>query len=361
MLIRRQWDRGTSARRMTRHLRPSIGIGAAVLLTVGLSSCSSSGVASQTTQASGTSTSSPAPSTLTLTPPATLQTLVSQASSIKVLPAKTTPTLAGDLNSNWGQPMAISAGCAGYFPVTTLPIDKCTFGDPNGKHTIVILGDSHATMWLPALDLIGRKMNLKVIDLWKSNCPSVTGQFTPWITSQDVPYPQCTQFKQWAIKEINTLDPSIVILSNLDGDGNQPHTAPISASAWQAGIEQTLNSIQSPNTKKFVLGQTPNLANDVGGGATCLAAHESDVQYCSEPVAVAMAKQLPDADKNAAESSGGQFIDVVPWMCSSVCTAIVGTSLVYVDIGHITAPMAELTAGAFEAALDSAIVGAAAN
>jgi SGNH domain (fused to AT3 domains) len=296
------------------------------------------------------------------TSPAQLQILVNQAVSISQLPSSTSPPIADVQTSDWGQPMAVAAGCSGaIIAETTLPVGKCTFGDTKGKHTIVIFGDSHATMWLPAFNAIGQKLHLRVIDLWKSNCAAVVGSFTPWINYEDVQYPQCTKFKRWAIKEINSLDPSIVVLSDQDGDGDKPGEKTISPAAWQAGIAKTLDLITSPGTKKVVLGDVPYLYNDSGGATDCLAAHESNVQGCSEPVSEATYSPYNGADKEGAAIGGAQYIDVAPWMCSNTCTAIVGHDLVYVDTGHLTGPMTLLMSGALETSLSIDVIGATAH
>lgn len=47
----------------------------------------------------------------------------------------------------------------------------CSFGDLKSKKSIILVGSSHATQWLPALDEIGKRNNFKVINMTKSSCP----------------------------------------------------------------------------------------------------------------------------------------------------------------------------------------------
>ena len=47
----------------------------------------------------------------------------------------------------------------------------CTFGAVKSHHTIIVLGDSHAMSWMPALDAYGKAAGYKVVTLYKARCP----------------------------------------------------------------------------------------------------------------------------------------------------------------------------------------------
>jgi hypothetical protein len=292
--------------------------------------------------------------------PTRLHSLLEEAAAITSLPANTVPSISSAATAT-GQFVAVGAGCTGYANLTSSPIRKCTFGDKSAKHTIVLLGDSHATMWLPAFNLIGKERHFRIIDLWKASCGAVTLPFVPYLYSSRSSFPQCTQFLKWAIGEVNSLDPSLVVISEQDGDGSPPPGTTggiVSASAWESGLAKTLGSIVSPNTQKFVLGDVDYLTQDSGGGPACLAAHESSIQRCSEPVAEATSSRYSGSDQAATSQAGAHYVDVIPWLCSKVCSAIVQKTLVFADPGHLTTQMTELVAGALEGAL-SASLGAA--
>ena len=48
----------------------------------------------------------------------------------------------------------------------------CVSDDPAGKRLMVVYGDSHALMWLPAFLCIARSRGWKLVVLGKSACPS---------------------------------------------------------------------------------------------------------------------------------------------------------------------------------------------
>ena len=47
----------------------------------------------------------------------------------------------------------------------------CIFGDVTASTTVVLMGDSHAEHWLPAMDRIGRERHWKVYAMVKPACP----------------------------------------------------------------------------------------------------------------------------------------------------------------------------------------------
>ena len=52
-------------------------------------------------------------------------------------------------------------------------IRPCRFGDRKGDMTIVLFGDSHATQWLPALSMTGKREGWRIVLITKTACPSV--------------------------------------------------------------------------------------------------------------------------------------------------------------------------------------------
>ena len=53
-------------------------------------------------------------------------------------------------------------------------LDSCVFGDKKSAKKLFVMGDSHAQMWIPALNRIGIAYKLKVIVLYLARCPAAT-------------------------------------------------------------------------------------------------------------------------------------------------------------------------------------------
>ena len=46
---------------------------------------------------------------------------------------------------------------------------------------------------------------------------------------------------------------------------------------------------------------------------------------------------MNSAEKEAAAQSGAQYLNMMPWFCSTTCTDIIDNIVVYKDDDHITA------------------------
>jgi hypothetical protein len=276
------------------------------------------------------------------------------------VPSKLSPSLQ-NVSTGDGFSMVGSRGCEPSYAQTSIKISNCIFGDAKGKHTLLILGDSHAAMWLPALNLIGDRLKWRIIDLDKVNCGAA--DITYYLHQEGRAYTECNAWHQWAFTEINKLDPSVVVLTSLLDPYIAPPGSNFGPSAWTVGLEKSLNLITSNGTKKVVLGDIPYLVpagqpQDAYSNTTpadCVAAHEQDLSRCSLPEQVAVFTAYHQAEQTAASASGATYINVIPWFCSSVCTPIIHNLVVYENTQHITGPYAEWLSGVLQGALSAAM------
>ena len=105
----------------------------------------------------------------TAVPTSNVLRMVAAAARITTLPKDLTPPLA-DAARDGGELLAkTQTGCNANSQPVTVP--ACIWGDRAGSRTLVLLGDSHARMWLPAFDAIGKRLHWKVVLLAKSSCP----------------------------------------------------------------------------------------------------------------------------------------------------------------------------------------------
>ncbi len=71
------------------------------------------------------------------------------------------------------QSLNTGVACNVYHPTTYGPSDPtnyCEVGDPTSLHRIAVLGDSHASHWINALDSIGRKNKINFLILSSGEC-----------------------------------------------------------------------------------------------------------------------------------------------------------------------------------------------
>ncbi len=253
--------------------------------------------------------------------------MVRKATGISTLPNDLDPSLAA-MPLDWGGP---AKAC---FPATgqsTIP--ACAFGDRKATRSMVLYGDSHAAMWFKAVNLIANVAHWKLYILGKGNCPADTLAFEnpPGFGSSGSRYSACAAWHTFALDRINRVHPDLVIITQevRDGPGGRVYTP----RQWQRGLEATIRQIHLPASRVVVLGNIPVLPREP---ALCLSQNSTNVQACSGPV-TSFWQQRDQAEEAAAVHEGAHYVDVIPWFCSTTCTAVIGKYDVYFDEYHVAA------------------------
>ena len=284
-------------------------------------------------------------------PVAVVLAMVAAAPSITSLPPDLEPALEDarwDLGwlAEWAKPCRID-------PDVSLTSPECVYGDPDGASTMFLVGDSHAGQWLEAFDEVSKRMNWRLVVLGKAGCPAASVTFMRAYSGGPQklvgPPPDCGPWREDAIARINESKPGLVVFTSCNGCDYMVDSSgePISREAWAAGLRETLNQIESPNTKVVILGDNPRWQ----GQLDCLARNPSDVQACSTTLAAATQVTYNDVERRVADEAGIPFIDVTSWFCGEVCTAVVGNKVVYTNDYHVTAAYARSLSGALETVL----------
>jgi peptidoglycan/LPS O-acetylase OafA/YrhL len=246
--------------------------------------------------------------------------LVAASTEIQRLPAHLTPSLQA-ASQDFGAPPGLCTPAVG-----AASVPSCSFGDPNGRHTMVLYGDSHALMWFTAMDDIAIQAHWRLVILGKGYC--MANKYPAAATA----YPllrKCSHWQEFATQRIKQLDPDLVVVTQ--EYQNSIDKVPYTPAQWQQGLETTLNEIAGPHTKFVVLGNIPQADPDP---PNCLAEHPDQVQLCSGP----LPNQIyNEAEKRAVTAEGGRYISVTPWFCSQRCSAVVGRFQLYVNQLHVTA------------------------
>ncbi|MGH2410737.1 MAG: SGNH hydrolase domain-containing protein [Chloroflexota bacterium] len=228
----------------------------------------------------------------------------------------------------------VSVNCHVSFDATSSPL--CVYGDPHGPHTLVVYGDSHAAMWLPALDAIGKFAHWKVLQITKSSCQ--VPDYPSWLASEQRPYRECAIFRSFALAHIRQLHPDVVLLSSMYKQNwlvvnGRPTRQGLDA-AWAAGLASMLVKIKPSTGRIIVLG---DIAYNPQGGADCLAVHTNDVQSCNTPRNDAVFAAHNQMERRVTEQYGARYIDTIPWLCTAtVCPAVVGGLGTHSDGNHVT-------------------------
>lgn len=229
--------------------------------------------------------------------------------------------------------------------LTETPTAPCVFGDLGATTSVVLMGDSHAEHWLPAMDLIGRERHWKVYAMVKPACP--VADIPEMINTRlKRAYTECHEWRRAKFAGILALRPSFVMLSSYDNyvaaDGDAPawHLTP---AMWRDGLRRTYSVFSNAGIPVVAMRDVPMVGFDV---PSCLSRQAAgtpfqmrDCRYRFDDAVHAPAVAAQTEAARGLRTVG--FVNMNDRLCApgvrSTCPVIVGNAIVYQDDDHITA------------------------
>jgi len=279
-------------------------------------------------------------------PLAAVLAAVRKAPSIRALPAGSTPSPA-----TAGADVGFDSDKCEAGPDADR-LDACVFGDPASSTKVVLYGDSHAGMWLPALAETARRRHWQLRFFGKPACPAV--RLTVWNQQQGRPFAACDRFRAYAEGQILAERPGLVLVASESYAQEASRGVPLTADGWRAGLTETLSTLRRSGARVVVIGETPVLDESA---PDCLAAHPADVAACVTTEQAATERVWNAADQAAARATGSGYVSVLPWLCTAVCTPVIGDVLVYRNRFQLTATYSRLLNEVLERELGGAAAG----
>ncbi|WP_199038397.1 acyltransferase family protein [Glycomyces salinus] len=263
-----------------------------------------------------------------------IELALSDGLEIQKVPDDLTPPLAGVADD---VPRIYSDGCHLDFGDVELS-DGCVYGDPDSETEVVLVGDSHAAQWFPALDTIASEQGWKLLNYTKSGCTPVSVRTDNDDGSGE--YTECWEWKQVVFDEIDRIRPDLVVLSSSNASIISGLDKDEGTDEWRRGWVDTLDRVSARSESVTVLTDTPRASGT--GAPDCLALNPDDVQHCLEthPYTAEHAERR-QAVLNALEQTGVEAVRTSKWFCvDGGCPLIVDDLLLYRDTHHITTPYA---------------------
>jgi peptidoglycan/LPS O-acetylase OafA/YrhL len=216
--------------------------------------------------------------------------------------------------------------------------DLCPRGDPTADRSIVVFGNSHARMWIPAFDKIGAALGYRTYYFVKPNCAATLVSVGELVPGSPL-WPECDDFRSWALDQIATLHPDLVVVASsgpnpvlYDARGDKIPKDGIDAAA-QAGYVDLFTRLSTTAQRTVLLRDVPKseeLPDE------CLTQKGNDLGDC---LFKPLAASVNDADisERAAAQTGTAVVDPTKWICwDGSCPTVIGDTLPYRDRGHLT-------------------------
>jgi SGNH domain-containing protein len=289
----------------------------------------------------------PAEKPAAVAPPAPVVALSSVLAAVREAPAiRSAPTDLTPSVATAGDDMGFDNSRCEAGPAADRMIEPCVFGDRASAFRAVLFGDSHAGMWLPAMIPIAERRHWRLEFYGKPGCP--TPQLTVWNEQENRPFTECDRFRDYALGQLRTAPADLVVVTNESFARKLDRGVPITAAQWQTGMAKTLTAMRPLADRVIVLGDTPVLDQSA---PECLAAHAENITACFTTRAKATERVWNEADESAARAAGAGYVSVLPWLCSAVCTPVIGNMTVYRNRFHLTGTYSRMLSGVLEKAL----------
>ncbi|GAB3849592.1 acyltransferase family protein [Micromonospora andamanensis] len=228
---------------------------------------------------------------------------------------------------------------------TETRVRRCVYGASVPATTVVLIGDSHAAQWLPALQAIAeRRADWKVITYTKSSCPYLDIE----VADDGKPYRSCVTWNQGVRAAVAEDRPDLIVTSSFNYSAYRDGrvlTGPDNESALVESMRRTWLDL-APVAPVVVLRDTPAPRIDI---ADCVSGNRERLTKCAVSRDEALAGIGPLQVKATRGAEGVHLVDLTDAICpADRCAAVIGSVLVYRDTNHLTATYARTLAGRLE-------------
>jgi peptidoglycan/LPS O-acetylase OafA/YrhL len=249
---------------------------------------------------------------------------VAAGTSMAAVPSNLQPSLATVPDD---QPLTSGNGC--HLDFLQVEQGPCVFGDPGGQRIMVLVGDSHAQQWFPALDAAARENHWRLVSWTKAACS--IADYAPYSTQLQRTFTECVIWRNRTIERIIAAKPDVVLFSQSD---SVPGTG-IGNVDWAEDTVSTIRRVQAASIPVAYLMDTPYPGINV---PECAARHLDNVGACT--VKRDQVWPYPGRHEMLAQTLGAAgvtTIEPIDWFCTVAdCPATVGNLLVYRDASHMS-------------------------
>ncbi len=221
-------------------------------------------------------------------------------------------------------------------------VTACEYAAEQPGRFVVLMGDSHATMYMPALRPIAAEKSWRLVTLLKAACMPVIGVHNTTqghIDGGD----SCRQWRRNALAWLAASPPDVIILAYsdnyelVDAQGRRI-AARQRPQVWADGMRRTLAALPD-RSRVLVVGDVPSNA---GNPVLCLRRHLGNLSACQHPREAPAHRLVEVAIRAAAREKGARFGTIHDRVCTyDPCPLVQGEILMWRDGSHLTRTFVE--------------------
>ena len=250
------------------------------------------------------------------TPIPAVQAAVEAGKLKQPLPKALTPSLEQLEQENSYITYDIPQGCQPAFDVG-VSNNICPLGDSSSSKIVVVFGDSHAQMWMPALIQVAKQQGFAVVPMVKAGC-FVDRAVDPSANTY------CGQWVRWVLPQIAKLKPVATIVSFQLGVALMDHPKQ-SVPYFHEAMEEVPNPVllaPTPQQKQ----QTP----------VCVSKPKATMAKCRSHTREHFVWTTEDLGRMVAADHYAA-IPTLQWFCADeLCPMVINHTLVTRDGDHLT-------------------------
>lgn len=212
-------------------------------------------------------------------------------------------------------------GC--HVGVYDAELETCSFGDPDGEVTIMLLGGSHSAHWQPGLQVVAERRGWHLVSATKSACTFTT---QPRVNERALP--SCLDWNAAALAEIERVRPDYVFTTSTLSWRLPEETVP-------EGYLERWAELAELGVEVLAIRDTPRSSQNQ---VECLEGNLSTPERCG----VVRSEFYADVDPTTLldpKPENVTFLDLSHLLCDDEwCPAIIGNVVVYHDHSHMSEP-----------------------
>lgn len=206
--------------------------------------------------------------------------------------------------------------------------EPCIYGDPDGKKTVALWGDSHAAMWFPPLEKLAKEKNIKLVVWAKGSCPPSFPTDSPAVSSLAQ---NCGSWNKSVEDQILEMHPNVVILAGMwQGYIPEGKSRDEALSVLRGSLEATVDGLNKNGIPVILMQDVPK--SPYPSVPVCLterSAGECDFE--------AGGSYNGDFEAAIVEGKNAVVVSYNEVLCpGGTCRAVVKGKVIYRDDDHIT-------------------------
>jgi peptidoglycan/LPS O-acetylase OafA/YrhL len=220
--------------------------------------------------------------------------------------------------------------CSGFLRERS---EICEMGDPTGKKTVVLFGNSHSSMWIPTIRILAKQAGWKFFPVVKEACGYDDYAALRHIGIRN----PCVVWYRWALGVIRALHPNVVVIGAYG------------YRLWAQGLSIIIPEVKPLTQRLVLIADVPGLPVVPG---YCLSKVSANQDWCLWPEPKNRIADLEIARRLAVAAHIG-FIDPESWFCyRHLCPSLINGVIPYYDTSHLTIDYARYLAPTLGAKLD---------